>query len=182
MGQKKGFNVPVTVLSGIGGSVQTTNQGVRSQSFETSGVKRSTVAVMQRSGYHRREKTRWRTLSSGPSERLSSGRQPLSRGIHLLQAILKEQIILSHVRFVFSLIFPPTRNICIAYSSTSLTCKFRDLVRKWHHNSDDSTDIIFRLILSVLYFSLISSCVIHHLLWHLFFAAQFQGQMICFHY
>ena len=30
MGQKKGFNVPVTVLSGIGGSVQTTNQGVRS--------------------------------------------------------------------------------------------------------------------------------------------------------
>ena len=60
--------------------------------------------------------------------------------------------------------------------------KFRDLVRKWHHNSDDSTDIIFRLILSVLYFSLISSCVIHHLLWHLFFAAQFQGKMICFHY
>ena len=59
---------------------------------------------------------------------------------------------------------------------------FRDLVRKWHHNSDDSTDIIFRLILSVLYFSLISSCVIHHLLWHLFFAAQFQGQMIGFHY
>ena len=56
--------------------------------------------------------------------------------------------------------------------------KFHDLVRKWHHNSDDSTDIIFRLILLVLYFSLISSCVIHHLLWHLFFAAQFQGQMI----
>ena len=100
----------------------------------------------------------------------------------LLQAILKEQIILSHVRFLFFLIFPPTTNICIAYSSTFVTCKFRDLVRKWHHNSDDSTDIIFRLILSVLYFSLISSCVIHHLLWHLFFAAQFQGQMICFHY
>ena len=40
--------------------------------------------------------------------------------------------------------------------------KFRDLVRKWHHNSDDSTDISFRLILSVLYFSLISisSCAI----------------------
>ena len=59
--------------------------------------------------------------------------------------------------------------------------KFRDVVRM-AHNSDDSTGIIFRLILPVLYFSLISSCVIHHLLWHLFFAAQFQGQMICFHY
>ena len=47
--------------------------------------------------------------------------------------------------------------------------KFRDLVRKWHHSSNDSTDVIFRLILSVLYFSLISSCVSHHLLWHLFF-------------
>ena len=91
-------------------------------------------------------------------------------------------IIFSHVRFLFSLIFPPRTNICIEYSSTSVTCKFRDLVRKWHHNSDDSTEIIFRLILSVLYFSLLSSCVIHHLLWHLFYAAQFQGQMICFHY
>ena len=29
--------------------------------------------------------------------------------------------------------------------STSLTCKTLDLVRKWHHNQDDSTDIIFRL-------------------------------------
>ena len=55
-------------------------------------------------------------------------------------------------------------------------------IRKWHHNSDDSTDIIFRLILSVLYFSLISSCVSHHPLWHLFFASQFQCKMICFHY
>ena len=49
--------------------------------------------------------------------------------------------------------------------------KFCDLVRKWLHNSDDSTDIIFTLTLSVLYFNLISSCVIHQLLWHLFFAA-----------
>ena len=56
------------------------------------------------------------------------------------------------------------------------------MVRKWHHNSDDSIDIIFRLILSFLYFTLISICVILHLLWHLFFAAQFQGKMICFHY
>ena len=61
-----------------------------------------------------------------------------------------------------------------------MTCKFLDLVRKWHHNPDDSTDIIFRLILSALPFSLKSSCVIHHLLWHLFFAAQFQGQMSVF--
>ena len=76
----------------------------------------------------------------------------------------------------------PRTNVCIEYSSTSVTCKFRDLIRKWHHNSDDSTDIIFRLILSVLYFSLLSSCVIHHLPWHLFYDAQFQGQMICFHY
>ena len=29
-----------------------------------------------------------------------------------------------------------------------MTCTFRDLVRKWYHNPDDSTDIIFRLILS----------------------------------
>ena len=72
--------------------------------------------------------------------------------------------------------------MCIKYSSTSVTCIFRDLVRKWRHNSDDSTDVIFRLILLVLYFILLSSCVIHHLLWHLFYAAQFQGQMFCFHY
>ena len=96
----------------------------------------------------------------------------------------RNKLFFSHVRFLFCSIFPPRTNICIEYSSTSVTSvlTFRDLVRKWHHNSVDSTDIIFRLILSVLYFSLISSCVIHHLLWHLFFAAQFQGQMICFHY
>ena len=72
--------------------------------------------------------------------------------------------------------------MCIEYSSTSVTCIFRDLVRKWRHNSDDSTDVIFTLILLVLYFILLSSCVIHHLLWHLFYAAQFQGQMFCLHY
>ena len=96
----------------------------------------------------------------------------------------RNKLFFSHVRFLFCSIFPPRTNICIEYSSTSVTSvsTFRDLVRKWHHNSDDSTDIIFKIILSVLYFSLISSCVIHHLLWHLFFAAQFQGQMICFHY
>ena len=49
-----------------------------------------------------------------PSERLSSGRWPLFRGIHLLQAIAKERIIFSHVRFLFCSIFD--------YSSTSVTC------------------------------------------------------------
>ena len=46
--------------------------------------------------------------------------------------------------------------------STSVTCNFLDSIRKWHHNPDDSTEIMFRLILSVLHFSLILSCVIHH--------------------
>ena len=74
-------------------------------------------------------------------------RYTLPRGIHLLQVIAKEQIIFSHVRCLFCLIFfPPKTNICIEYSSTSMTCKFRDLVRKCHHNSDNSTDIIFRLM------------------------------------
>ena len=96
----------------------------------------------------------------------------------------RNKLFFCHVRFLFFSIFPPRTNICIEYSSTSVTSvlTIRDLVRKWHHNSDDSTDIIFKIILSVLYFSLISSCAIHHLLWHLFFAAQFQDQMICFHY
>ena len=49
-----------------------------------------------------------------PLERLSSGRWPLFRGIHLLQAIAKEHIIFSHVRFLFCSIFE--------YSSTSVTC------------------------------------------------------------
>ena len=44
---------------------------------------------------------------TGPSERLSSERKPLSGGIHLLQAIAKEQIIFSHVRFLFCLISFP---------------------------------------------------------------------------
>ena len=139
--------------------------------------------MMQGSGYYQRDKTGWRTLYWTVRE-ITQRKFAITRGIHLLQAIAKEQNIFSHVRFMFCSIFSPRTNICIEYSSTSVTSvlTFRDLVRKWHHNSDDSTDIIFRLILSVLYFSLISSCVIHHLLWHLFFAAQFQDQMICFHY
>ena len=52
----------------------------------------------------------------------------------------------------FSVLFnflPPRTNICIIFHL--VTCKYLDLVRKWHHNPGDSTDIIFRLIkLSVL--------------------------------
>ena len=70
----------------------------------------SDLTVMQGSGYHQK------------IIRLSSERQPLSRGIHLLRAIAKEQIIFSHVRFLFCSIFPPRTNICIEYSSTSVTC------------------------------------------------------------
>ena len=36
--------------------------------------------------------------------------------------------------------------------STSVSSKFLDLERKWHHKPNDSTDIIFRLTLSVLPF------------------------------
>ena len=152
---------------------------------EMSALKRagsSDLAVMQGSGYYQRDKTRWRNYI-GPSERLSSKNELLSRGIHFLQAIAKEQIMFSHVRFLFCSIFPREQiSLLNIVPPPCPVLKFRDLVRKWHHNWDDSTDIIFRLILSVFYFSLISSCVIHHLLWHLFFATQFQGQMICFHY
>ena len=138
--------------------------------------------MMQGSGYYQRDKTRWQTLYWTVREIIQ--RTLVIIPWHSFAASNSEgKNYFSHVRFLFCSIFPPRTNICIEYSSTSVTSvlTFRDLVRKWHHNSVDSTDIIFRLILSVLYFSLISSCVIHHLLWHLFFAAQFQGQMISFH-
>ena len=64
--------------------------------------------------------------------------------------IAKEQTIFSHVCFLFCLIFLSVLNTF----SVSLTCKNIDLVRKWHHNPDDSTDILFRLTLPVLHFSL----------------------------
>ena len=38
------------------------------------------------------------------------------------KAIAKEQIIVSHVRFLFCSIFHPRTNIYIAHSSTSVTC------------------------------------------------------------
>ena len=38
--------------------------------------------------------------------------------------------------------------------STSVTCNFLDSIRKWHLNPDDSTEIKFRLILSVLQFNI----------------------------
>ena len=133
----------------------------------------SDLAVMQGSGYYQRHKTGWQTLywtviiprhsfAASNSERTNYF---FSRSFSVL--------------FYF---LPPRTNIYVLnIFSTSVTCNFLDLVRKWHHHSDDSTDIIFRLILSVLPFSLISNGVIRHLLWHLFFATQFQGQMLCFH-
>ena len=139
--------------------------------------------MMQGSGYYQRDKTRWRTL-------YWTVREIIQRTLaiipwHSFAASNSEGTNYFFSRS-FSVLFnfPPRTNICIEYSSTSVTSvlTFRDLVRKWHQNSDDSTDIIFKILLSVPHFSLISSCVIHQLLWHLFFAAQFQGQMICFHY
>ena len=48
-----------------------------------------------------------------------------------------------HLRFLFCSISPPRTNICIEYSSTSVTSvlTFRDLVRKWHHNSDEKVRV-----------------------------------------
>ena len=43
---------------------------------------------------------------TGPSERLSSESEPLSRGIHLLQAIAKEQIIFLTFFFCVVQFFP----------------------------------------------------------------------------
>ena len=156
-------------------------QGVRSQGVEASGVERSSCDARVWVLY-RRDKTRWRTL-------YGTVREIIQRTLaiipwHSFAASNSEGTNYFFFSFVFCFVqfFPPRTNICIEYSSTFVTSKFRDLLRKWHHNSDDRTDIIVRLILSVLYFSLLSSCVIHHLLQHIFYASQFQGQMICFHY
>ena len=133
----------------------------------------SDLAVMQGFGYYQRDKTRWRTL-------YWIVREIIQRTLAIIPwysfaASNSDGKKYFFLTFVFCFVqFFHRKQISV--------WKFRDLVRKWPHNSDDSTDIIFRLILLVLYFSLISSCVIHNLLWHLFFAAQFQGQMICFHY
>ena len=138
--------------------------------------------MIQGPGYYQRDKTRWRTLYWTVRE-IIQWTLAIIPWHSLLQAIAKEKILFSHVCFLFVQFFAREQiSVLNIVPPPSPVLKFRDLVRKWHHNSDDSTDIIFRLILSVLYFSLISSCVIHHLLWHLFFAAQFQGQIICFHY
>ena len=138
----------------------------------------SDLVVMQGSGYYQRDKTRCQTLYWTFREIMQ--RMLAITPWHSFAASNSEGTnYFSHIRFLFCSIFLPRTNTCIESSSTSAAppvLTFRDLVRKWHHNSYDSTDIIFRLILSVLYFSLISSCVIHHLLWHLFFAVQFQGQ------
>ena len=106
--------------------------------------------MMQESGYYQRDKTRWRTLYWTVRE-IIQWTLAITRGNHLLQAIAKEQIIFSQVRFLFCSIFPPRTSICIEYSFTSVTCiKFRELVRKWHHNSDDSTDIVLVIIINII--------------------------------
>ena len=83
------------------------HQGVISQGVETSGVERSScdekVWVLpkrqKKDGGH----------YTGQSERLSNESQPLSRGIHLLQAIAMNKLFFSHVRFLFcSLSMPET--------------------------------------------------------------------------
>ena len=137
---------------------------------------------MQGSGYYRRDKTRWRILHWTVREIIQQTLAIIPW--HSFAASNREGTNKFFSRS-FCLIFCPKNKYlyCIEYSSTSVTCKFRDLVRKWYHNSDVSTDIIFRLILSVLYFSLLSSCVIHHLLWHYFMLPSFKARcMICFHY
>ena len=140
--------------------------------------------MMQGSGCYQRDKTRWRIV-------YRTVREIIQRKLAIIPwhsfAASKSEGANYFFSRSFSVLFnfSSANNICIEYSSTSVTSllTFRDLVRKWHHNSDDSTDIIFKTILSVLHFSLILSCVIHQLLWHLFFAAQFrQDQMICFHH
>ena len=73
----------------------------------------------------------------------------------------RNKLLFSHVRFLFFLTFfpppPPEQISALNIFSTSVTSKFLDFVRKWHHNPDDCTDIVFRPILSVFLFSLISS-------------------------
>ena len=138
----------------------------------------SDLAVMQGYGYYQRDKTRWRTLHW-------TVREVIQRTLaiipwHSFAASSSEGTnYFSHVRFLFCLLLFPREQISVLkIFSTSVTSKFLDLVRKWHHNPDANTDIIFRLISSVFLFSLKSNCVTHHQLCHLFFAAQPQGQMI----
>ena len=115
---------------------------------------------MQGSGYYQRDKPRWRTL-------YWTVREIIQRTLAIIPWHSFAESNSEGPNYFFSrscplfffLTFPTRTNICIEYSSTSVTSKFRDWVRKWHHNPDDRTDIIFRLILSVLHFSLISSAM-----------------------
>ena len=136
----------------------------------------SDLAVMQGSGYYQRGKTRWKTL-------YWIVREIIQRTLtfipwHSFAASSNEGADCYFSRCFFFQFFPYEQISALNIVPPPWpVLRFLDLVRKWHHNSNDSTDIIFRLTLSVLYFSLTSSCVIHHLPWHLFFAAQFQGQI-----
>ena len=138
---------------------------------------------VQGSGYYQRDKTRLRTLYWTVREIIQWTLAIIPwRSFAASNSEGTNWFFSRSFSVLFNFLPPRTNWSVLNIFSTSVTCKFLNLVRKWHHNPDDSTDITFRLILSVLLFSLIWSCVIHHLLWHLFFAAQFQGQMICFHY
>ena len=128
--------------------------------------------MMQGSGYYQRDKTRWRTYCTV--------REIIQRTLAVIpwhSFAARNKLFFLMFVFCFVEFFSPANKYpyksVLNIFSTSVTCNFLDLVRKWYHNPDDSTDIIFRLLLSVLPFSLISSCVVHDQLWHLFFAAQF---------
>ena len=94
---------------------------------------------MQGSAYYQRDKTRWRTL-------YWTVREIIQR---TLAIILWNSFAASNserTNYFFSRSFSVLFNF-----STSVTCiKISWLGKKMHHNSDDSSDIIFRLILSVL--------------------------------
>ena len=91
--------------------------------------------MMQGSGYYQRDKTRMRTL-------YWTVREIIQRTLAIIQwhsfaASNSEGTKYFFSRsFQFCSIFPPRTNICIEYSSTSVTCilkKFVTLVREWHH-------------------------------------------------
>ena len=134
---------------------------------------------MQGSGYNQRDKTRWKTL-------YWLVREIIQRTLAIIPWHSFAASNSEGTNYFFSRPFSVLFNFSpvnkylfwIWFRPTAWpVLKFRDVVRKWHHNSDNTTDtrLIIYYILSVLYFNLISSCVIHHLLWHLVFAVSLNG-------
>ena len=99
--------------------------------------------MMQGSGYYQRDKTRWRTLYWTVREIIQRKLTFIPWHSFAASNIEGKKKISYHVRFLFCSISPPRPNICIAYSSTSVTSvlTFSDLVRKWHHNSDEKVRV-----------------------------------------